>query len=162
MIGLPIKQYDPIIAIIRIHLLANTELASFIAVWTDQTTGATGQAIYPAYLDPAENPVFPALTICQDFNQTLKNRTGYEENRYYIHGWIKPDDGSTGSPDDAAYLHNMVVATLDVDPIFGQKVPEFAMCRKVGGKCPLYEPDTRTTYFMTEWLIKASKSLVYA
>jgi len=147
-----IKQYDPIIAILRSKLLANVELASFI-----------GQEIYPAYIDSVDNPIYPAITICQESNRTLKNRTGYEENRYYIHGWIKPkDDGNISDPSsDAAYLHNMIVSILDVDPILGNRVPEFAMCRKVNGKYPLYEKDTRTTYFMTEWLIQASKSLMY-
>jgi len=145
-----IKPYDPIIAILRNHLLANAELVNFI-----------GQSIHPTYINSVANPMYPAITICQEFNRTLKNRTGYEENRYYIHGWIKSDDSTGASPDDVAYMHNLVVATLDVHPILGNRVPEFAMCRKVYGKCPLYEKETRTTYFMTEWLIQASKSLMY-
>lgn len=156
---MPIKQYDPIIAILRSQLLANSELASFIGTWS--INGYTGNAIYPAYIDSVSNPVYPAITIYREFSRTLKNRTGYEELRYYIHGWIKPEDGSA-APDDAAYLHNLIIATLDTDPIFGCKVPEFAMCRKVNSKCPLYDTDTRTTYFMTEWLIQANKSLIYA
>jgi hypothetical protein len=156
VITIAIKRYDPIIAILRSHLLANTELASFIGEWS--IDGVTGPAIYPEYIDSVVNPVFPAITICQEYNQTLKNRTGYEQNRYYIHGWVKP--GQNPAPDDAAYLHNLVVSILDVDPVKGKQVPEFALCRKVDGRCPLYDKETRTTFFMTEWLIYASKSLI--
>lgn len=159
MIYISLKTYDPIIAILRSHLLANSELASFIGTWSD--IDYTGQAVYPSYINMVSNPVFPALTICQEFSETHKNRTGYGENRYYIHGWIKPTDGSA-APDEAAYLYNLVVDTLDVDPTFGNRIPEFAMCRKINGKLPLYEDETRTTYFMTEWLIKAKKSIVLA
>lgn len=153
---MPIKQYDPIIAILRSQLLTNTELASFIGTWS--SNGYTGHAVYPQYINSVQNPVFPALTICQEYNLTLKNRTGYEQSRYYIHGWVKP--GQDPAPDDAAYLHNLVVSILDVNPLTGFQVPEFAVCRKLDGRCPLYDKETRTTYFMTEWLIYASKSLI--
>jgi hypothetical protein len=154
---LTIKSYDPIIAILRNTLLANSELVSGPA-WA-----VTGEPdIYPDYIDSVDNPNYPSLTICKNESETLKNRSGYEEHRYYIHGWVKQSTNGTASdpPNDIAYLYNLVVATLDVDPILGQQVSQFAMCRKVDGKSPLYLSDTRTTYFMTEWLIKASKSLM--
>lgn len=156
-----IVHYDPYIAILRSRLLTNSELASFVGVWSDYSSEIRGPAIYPTYLDMVQNPVFPAITICREHGQTLKNRTGYGSLRYYIHGWIKTADGSA-APDDAGYLLNLVEDTLDVDPTFGNQIQEFAMCRKVDSRCPLYDQETRTTYFMSEWLIKARKSLVYA
>jgi hypothetical protein len=157
---LTIKAYDPIITILRSTLLANNELVSGPS-WTVANT----PDIYPDYIDSVNNPSYPSLTICKNGSETLKNRSGYEEHRYYIHGWVKQatDGRTTDPPNDIAYLYNLVVATLDVDPILGQRIPQFAMCRKIDGRCPLYdEVDTRTTYFMTEWLIKASKSLMNA
>lgn len=153
---MPVKNYDSIIAILRNQLLANTELVSFIGQWSNN--GYSGTAIYPTYIDAVQNPVYPALTICMDETRTLKNHTGYCQYYYYIHGWIKPNDSTyEGAPDDAAYLYNLVVQTLDLQPI-----PGLALCRKLNGKCPLYERATRTVYFMTEWLIYASNTLLNA
>jgi hypothetical protein len=128
-------------------------LASFIGKWNDDG-GNECTAIYPQYMDSIENPVYPAITIYEESSRTLKNRTGYEEKRYYIHGWSKNND--------ASYMRNLVVATLDVDSILGNKVYELAMCRKVDGRCPLYDSQIKTHYFMTEWLIHARKSLMNA
>ncbi|MDF2563680.1 MAG: hypothetical protein K0Q53_75 [Massilibacillus sp.] len=153
MINIPIKAYDPIIEILRNHLLSNSELASFVT-YTD-SDGNPDQAIYPSYMDEVENPVYPSITICMDNGKTLKNRTGYEEKWYYIHGWSK------NSPDEVAYLKNLVIDILDYDPIRGNKVPEFAMIRNVSPtKCPLYDGTVRTHYMITSWLIHAKKSLI--
>lgn len=153
-----IKAYDPIIDILRSTLLANSELVSGPA-WT--VVGSPD--IYPDYIDSVDNPNYPSLTICKDETKTLPNKTGYQYHLYYIHGWIKQatDGRASDPPNDVAYLYNLVVDTLDVHPIFGQRVPQFAMCRLFDAKSPRYENGTKTTYFMSEWLIKASKSLMY-
>jgi hypothetical protein len=155
-----IKNYDPVIAIIRSKLLANSGLTSWSG-WTN--TGSPD--IYPAYISFISNGNYPALTVCREEGETFKNRTGYQGLRYYIHGWFKQSEDSTtadSAVDDAAFMLNTVVDILDVHPILGQQVPQFAMCRLVNSKCPVYDDVTRTTFFMTEWLIKANKNLIYS
>lgn len=154
MIDIPIKQYDPIIAILRSHLLVNADIANFIGKWQDDG-GNECTAIYPAYMDSVENPVFPAITICMEHSKTLKGMP-FDGDIYYIHGWSKV------SPDEAAYLYNLVVSTLDADEDNICKVPEFIECIKTNGKNPLYDSETQTHYFMTEFAITASKDLINA
>lgn len=154
-----IKNYDPIIAILRSTLLANIDLTTW-QYWT--TSGKPD--IYPAHISFYTNPNYPALTICCEDGQTLKNRSGYQELTYYIHGWFKPSTTNItdiSAPSKAANLLNIVVDTLDVHPIFGQRIPQFAMCRLVDSRCPVYDEQTRTTFFMSQWLIKANKNLMY-
>jgi len=154
-----IKTYDPIIAILRSKLLADNELSTWSG-WTN----AGAPDIYPSYLSFVENANYPSLTICREDGITLKNRTGYQSLTYYIHGWFKQSNSATiadNPVDDAGFLLNKVIDILDVHPIYGQRIPEFAMCRLKNSKCPLYDEETRTTYFMSEWLIKANKNLMY-
>ncbi|MBU2701179.1 hypothetical protein Ga0466249_002293 [Sporomusaceae bacterium BoRhaA] len=144
-----VKDYDPIIAILRSQLLTNTELASFIGTWTDADTGISSKAIYPSYLNSVANPVYPAITICSNSSGALKGGIPFDKDRYYIHGWSKNSD--------VAYLLNMIVDTLRTAP------KGLVTCRKLPGtKCPLYDSDTQTHYFMSEWLIYANQNLIYA
>ncbi|WP_196607430.1 hypothetical protein [Pectinatus frisingensis] len=152
------KQYDVITAILRSYLINDSN----ILAWDGWTTAGQPD-IYPAYITYYDNPNYPAITICRDYGLTDKQRTGYQELRYYVHGWFKPqsaDDTRAFNTNDCAALYNMVVNALDVSPIFGYKIKEFAMCRMIDSQLPLYESDTRTTYFMTQWLIKANKNLM--
>lgn len=146
-----IKIYDPIIAVLYAKLVANTDLLAVLGEWASDCP-----SIYPQYIDSVTNPVLPALTICRNRGSTLPNKTGYAKNRYYIHGWSK------SGPDEVAYMLNLVTDILDVHPIYGERVADFANCRKVDESCPLYDKDTQTHYFMSEWLIQAKKSLMYA
>lgn len=155
MIIISIKQYDPIIAILRSSLLTNTELASLIGTWTDDG-GNTCTAIYPAYIDSIDNPVYPAITICMDESETIKDRPVFDGTLYYIHGWSK------NGPDEVAYLYNLVVNALDSSENGRSSISGLAKCRKVNGKSPLYDSDTRTHYFMSEFSIIASKGLMNA
>jgi hypothetical protein len=79
-----IKDYDPIIAILRSQLLANSDLASFIGTW--ENNGFSGKSIYPAYIDTVQNPVYPAITIYKEDDRSRKDDSGFAENLYYIHG----------------------------------------------------------------------------
>ena len=147
------KQYDPVTAILRNYLINDSN----ILAWSGWTTAGSPD-IYPAYISDVDNPNYPALTICRDYTHTDKERTGYQELRYYIHGWFKQGTTNTYTVDDVAALNNMVVNVLDVG--FRFKIKEFAVCRQIDGKCPLTDLNTRTTYFMTQWLIKANKNLM--
>ena len=149
-------EYDPIIAILRSHLLANEQLMKW-GSWTD------GEAlVLPRYLDYAGDAIYPCITICRDYGIRLKNRTGYEESHYFIHGWMKQstsENGGTSILDDVAFLMNVVKETLDDDPITGKQVNELAMCRMMDSRCPCYSADTRTYFFMTDWHIVASNNI---
>lgn len=146
-----IKQYDPIIAILYAKLSGNAELKGVLGEW------ATGcPAIYPQYIDAVTNPVYPSITICRNRGSTLPNRTGYAKQRYYIHGWSK------AGPDEVAYMLNLVTDILDIHPIYGERIPELASCRKADDSCPLYDKETQTYYFMSDWLIQSKKALMYA
>lgn len=154
-----IKQYDPIIAVIRAHLLSNSELTA----WERWTTAGEPD-IYPGYISFVDGGNYPAITITRDYGMVLRNRTGHSEFHYYIHGWFKPstDETATSPVSDAAYLMNLVVESLSDSPVFGKKVTEFDMCRLFDSRCPCYDKETRTTFFMTDWRIKASNNLMYA
>lgn len=154
------KQYDAITDILRSYLIQDSN----ILAWDGWTVAGTPD-IYPAYITSYDNPNCPSLTICRDTGRTDKQRTGYQTLKYYIHGWFKPmsaDATRAFSVDDCSALYNMVVNALDVSPIYGWKIKEFAMCRMIDSQVPLYYEATRTTYFMTQWLIKANKNLMYA
>ena len=142
-------NYDPVIAILRQHLLANDELVNWEG-WVDGEP-----LISPRYLDYPDNATYPCLTIYRDYGIRLKNKTGHEEGHYYIHGWLKARDSGDGSDlvDDCSYLMNMVVSTLSDDPVLGRQVKEFDMCRMVDSRCPCYEAQSRTHFFMTDWRI---------
>lgn len=144
-----VKDYDPIIAILRSQLLANSDLTSFVGTW--ENNGISGKSIYPAYIDTIQSPVFPAITIYKEDDRSRKDDSGFAQNLYYIHGWVNT------SPSDAAYLYNMVVDSLDLKAIDG-----LVSIKKVHGRCPLYESVVQAHYFMTEWLIWANQSLMYS
>lgn len=152
-----IKQYDPIVAILRSHLLANKEIAE----WEHWTDGEP--LIYPRYLDFPDNATYPCITIYRDYGIRKKNRTGHEEAHYFIHGWFKQSDNDDGSDivDDVAYLMNLIIETLNESPLLGKQVKELDMCRCVDSRCPCYEAQTRTYFFMTDWRIIFNSSLLY-
>lgn len=158
-VGQPIKDYEAVTAIIRSALLSDERLVA----WDRWTGGAP--SIYPAYLDFTVNGTFPCITIHRDYGRTLKNRTGYQDLYYYIHGWFKSPSDTTSDYNpvsDCIYLAQLIIDILDVTPDKPRQIPQFAMCRLVDSVFPIYEKDTRTTYFMTRWLIKANKSIAYA
>lgn len=152
-----IKGYDPIVAILRNHLLANKEIVEW-GKWVDGEP-----LIYPRYLDFPDNATYPCITIYRDYGIRKKNRTGHSEVHYFIHGWLKQNDDGNGSDivDDVAYLMNMVIDTLSDSPLLGKQVKEFDMCRCVDSRCPCYEAQTRTYFFMTDWRIIYNSSLLY-
>lgn len=134
-----IKNYDPIIALLRGVFLANSDIYSIV-----------GDEIYPDYINAIDNPKHPALTIHLDMSQSLKSKIPSEETYYYVHGWTKR------GPDEASYLYNLVIDAIDLKPPTG-----ITSCRKTQGSCPLYDNETRTHYFMAKFLIYAPKSLMY-
>ena len=136
---MPIKNYDPVIALLKSLLVGNPELFAVI-----------GDNVMPDYINAIENPIFPALTIHMDMSQTLKSKIPSNECYYYVYGWTK------NGPDEASYLFNLTVDTIDLKPPIG-----LTMCRKVQGRAPLYDADTRTHYFMSKYLIYVPKSLIY-
>lgn len=151
-------NYDPVIATLRSHLLANDTLVK----WDKWVDGEP--LISPRYLDYPENATYPCLTIYRDYGIRLKNKTGHEEGHYFIHGWLKQpeDDGDDASiVDDCAYLMNMVVSTLNDDPVLGKQVKEFDMCRMVDSRCPCYEAQSRTHFFMTDWRIIYNSQMMF-
>ena len=144
-----LKTYDPIIALLRNKLLANETLANWEG-WVD------GEPIIsPRYLDYPDQATYPCITIYRDYGIRLKNKTGHEEGHYFIHGWLKQYDDGDGSDvvDDCAYLMNMVISTLSDDRVLGRPIPELDMCRVVDSRCPCYEAQSRTYFFMTDWRI---------
>jgi hypothetical protein len=144
-----LKTYDPIIALIRSKLLANPAIADWDK-WVD------GEPIIsPRYLDYPDNATYPCITIYRDYGIRLKNRTGHEEGHYFIHGWLKQTDDEDGSDvvDDCAYLMNAVISTLSEDRVLGSPMKEIDMCRVVDSRCPCYEAQSRTYFFMTDWRI---------
>jgi hypothetical protein len=144
-----LKTYDPIIALLRTKLLANETLANWEG-WVD------GEPIItPRYLDYPDQATYPCITIYRDYGIRLKNKTGHEEGHYFIHGWLKQYDDGDGSDvvDDCSYLMNMVISTLSDDRVLGRQVPEVDMCRCVDSRCPCYEAQSRTYFFMTDWRI---------
>ena len=150
--------YDPVIATLRSHLLANDALVNWEG-WVDGEP-----LVSPRYLDEPENATYPCITIYRDYGIRLKNKTGHEEVHYFIHGWLKQsDDEGDGSNvvDDCAYLYNMVVSTLNDDPVLGKQVKEFDMCRMVDSRCPCYEAQTRTYFFMTDWRIIYNSQMMF-
>lgn len=149
--------YDRVIAILRSHLLANDELVNWEG-WVDGEP-----LISPRYLDYPDNATYPCLTIYRDYGIRLKNKTGHEEGHYYIHGWLKARDGGDGSDlvDDCSYLMNMVVSTLSDNPVLGRQVKEFDMCRLVDSRCPCYEAQSRTHFFMTDWRIIYNSQMMF-
>ena len=108
-------NYDPVIAILRSHLLANDELVNWEG-WVDGEP-----LISPRYLDYPDNATYPCLTIYRDYGIRLKNKTGHEEGHYYIHGWLKSDSEGNDLVDDCSYLMNMVLTTLNDDPVWVSK-----------------------------------------
>ena len=148
-------NYDPVIAILRQHLLANDELVNWEG-WVDGDP-----LISPRYLDYPDNATYPCLTIYRDYGIRLKNKTGHEEGHYYIHGWLKSDSEGNDLVDDCSYLMNMVLTTLNDDPVLGKQVKEFAMCRMVDSRCPCYEAQSRTWFFMTDWRIIYDSMLMF-
>ena len=147
--------YDNVIATIRQHLLANDELVN----WDKWVEGEP--LISPRYLDYPENATYPCLTIYRDYGIRLKNKTGHEEGHYYIHGWLKSDDDGGDLVDDCSYLMNMVISTLSDDPVLGRQVKEFDMCRMVDSRCPCYEAQSRTWFFMTDWRIIYNSQMMF-
>lgn len=147
--------YDNVIATIRQHLLANDELVN----WDKWVEGEP--LISPRYLDYPENATYPCLTIYRDYGIRLKNKTGHEEGHYYIHGWLKSDDEGGDLVDDCSYLMNMVISTLSDDPVLGRQVKEFDMCRMVDSRCPCYEAQSRTWFFMTDWRIIYNSQMMF-
>ena len=147
--------YDPVIATLRSHLLANDELVN----WDKWVEGEP--LISPRYLDYPENATYPCLTIYRDYGIRLKNKTGHEEGHYYIHGWLKSDDEGGDLVDDCSYLMNMVISTLSDDPVLGRQVKEFDMCRMVDSRCPCYEAQSRTWFFMTDWRIIYNSQMMF-
>ena len=147
--------YDPVIAIMRSHLLANETLVN----WDKWVEGEP--LISPRYLDYPENATYPCLTIYRDYGIRLKNKTGHEEGHYYIHGWLKSDDEGGDLVDDCSYLMNMVISTLSDDPVLGRQVKEFDMCRMVDSRCPCYEAQSRTWFFMTDWRIIYNSQMMF-
>ena len=133
-----VKNYDPVVAILRNALLSNPDIVALV-----------GDNIRPDYIDAIENPTYPCITILADESQTFSD-TGFTEEPYYIHGWT--DKG----PDEAAYLFNLIVATLDLNP-----PPELLVCRKVQGKKNLYDSEIKKHYSMVKFLIYASPNLIY-
>ena len=148
-------NYDPVIATLRSHLLANDELVN----WDKWVEGEP--LISPRYLDYPENATYPCLTIYRDYGIRLKNKTGHEEGHYYIHGWLKSDDEGGDLVDDCSYLMNMVISTLSDDPVLGRQVKEFDMCRMVDSRCPCYEAQSRTWFFMTDWRIIYNSQMMF-
>ena len=151
-------NYDPVIATLRSHLLANDTLVK----WDKWVDGEP--LISPRYLDYPENATYPCLTIYRDYGIRLKNKTGHEEGHYFIHGWLKqPEDDGEGTSlvDDCSYLMNMVVSTLNDDPVLGKQVKEFDMCRMVDSRCPCYEAQSRTHFFMTDWRIIYNSQMMF-
>jgi hypothetical protein len=144
-----LKTYDPIIALLRTHLLANETLVNWEG-WQDGEP-----LILPRYLDYPDQATYPCITIYRDYGIRLKNKTGHEEGHYFIHGWLKQYDDGDGSDvvDDCSYLMNMVISTLSDDRVLGRQVPEVDMCRCVDSRCPCYEAQSRTYFFMTDWRI---------
>jgi hypothetical protein len=154
-----LKTYDPIIALLRDKLLANPAIAEWDK-WVD------GEPIIsPRYLDYPDNATYPCITIYRDYGICLKNRTGHEEGHYFIHGWLKQfDDGEGGSSDvvdDCSYLMNMVISTLSDDRVLGRQVTDVDMCRVVDSRCPCYEAQSRTYFFMTDWRIIYDSMMMY-
>jgi len=149
-----IVAYDPIIAVLRTYLLANDTLTSLLGTFTDSNSN-TCYAVYPGYLNTIVNPVFPCITITMDTSETVPDRTVFDSNTYYVHGWSK------NGPDELAYLYNLVVSTLDADETTKSSIAELAKCRKVDGKFN-YDIETRTDYFMTQFSIIASRGLMNA
>lgn len=150
-------NYDPIIALIRSKLLANPAIADWDK-WVD------GEPIIsPRYLDYPDNATYPCITIYRDYGIRLKNRTGHEEGHYFIHGWIKQTDEEDGSDvvDDCAFLMNAVLSTLNEDRVLGRQLPEVDMCRCVDSRCPCYEAQSRTYFFMTDWRIKYDSMMMF-
>lgn len=152
-----ITKFDPIVAVIRSHLLSDDR---FLA-W-DKWQGGNPE-VYPRYITFAENADFPCITICRDYGMTDQNRTGYQRMFYYVHGWLKSPEGESAysEVDNAAYLMQLVTDILDTDCIRGNQIKEFAMCRLMDSICPAFNKESRTTYFMTRWRIVASKKLTY-
>lgn len=134
-----IKDYDPVIALLRGAFLANSDLY-----------GIVGEEIHPDYINPADNPKLPAITIHMDDSISLKSKIPSSETYYYVYGWTK------NGPDEASYLFNLTVDTIDLKPPAG-----LTTCRKVQGKSPLYDNETRTHYFMSKYLIYVPKTLMY-
>lgn len=147
-----IIQYDPIIAVMRKHLLENTELVA----WEGWTEGEP--IICPRYMDTPENMTYPCITIYRDYGVRYKYRTGHEHVNMFIHGWFKEMDGRP-LLDDIAYIMNLVVNTLSDNPYEGHKVKEFDLCRLVDSRCPQYEAETRTWFFMTDWKVVCNRFL---
>jgi hypothetical protein len=56
---------------------------------------------------------------------------------------------------------NMVVSTLNDDPVLGKQVKEFDMCRMVDSRCPCYEAQSRTHFFMTDWRIIYNSQMMF-
>lgn len=139
MILLAIKNYDPVIALLRSALLSNEELYAVI-----------GDNVMPDYINAIDNPTYPIITIHMDMSQTLKSNIPSSECYYYVYGWTK------NGPDEASYLFNLTVDTIDQKPPTG-----LTMCRKVQGRSPLYYDETRTHYFMSKYLIYVPKTLMY-
>jgi hypothetical protein len=144
-----LKTYDPIIAILRSHLLANETLVN----WEGWQNGEP--LIYPRYLAEPDNATYPCITIYRDYGIRLNNKTGHEEGHYFIHGWLKAydDNGDSSVVDDCAYLMNLVLSTLSDDRVLGRQVTEVDMCRCVDSRCPCYEAQSRTYFFMSDWRI---------
>ena len=63
--------------------------------------------------------------------------------------------------DDVAYLMQMVISTLSDDRVLGRQVKEVDMCRMVDSRCPCYEAQSRTYFFMTDWRIIYDSMLMY-
>lgn len=150
--------YDPVTAILRSTLLSSSDLVN----WAGWATAGSPE-ISGAYISSSDNPVMPSITICKESGKSVIERNGYQELYYYIHGWVRGETGSGYSQaDDVGFLLNAVTDALDVDPVTGWKVPQLAMCRCVNSRCPLYDAETRVTYFYSRWKIHASKNLMYA
>ena len=151
--------YDPCIAIIRKHLLDNPAIAN----WTGWVDGVP--LISPRYLDEPENATYPCITIFRDYGIRLKNRTGHTEGHYFVHGWLKQFDSNDGVGsdvvNDCSFLMNAVISTLSEDRVLGKQVKEFDMCRCVDSRCPCYEAQTRTYFFMTDWRIIFDDMLMF-
>lgn len=127
------------IALLRNAFMANSDLYSVV-----------GDEIHPDYINAINNPIYPAVTIYMDTSQTLKSKIPSSKTYYYVHGWTK------NGPDEASYLFNLTVDTIDQKPPAG-----LTMCRQVHGRSPLYDNETRTHYFMSKYLIYVPKTLMY-
>lgn len=159
-----VVDYDPVIRILAKHLLADEQFSTWGGWLTDEDTGEPMPLIVPRYLNTTDDSAYPILTIYRDYGIRLKNMTGHQEVHYFIHGWLKQSTEEGFEQDvaaDCAYLMNMVVDILSDSPYYGRKVKELDMCRLVDSRCPCYQAETRTHFFMTDWKIKVSPSIYY-